>query len=132
MARGQASSTAVIVDDIANPYLSSTGAGITGLLARRPRTALAGTRHDPVPPPRDEGVDLPGDVVVAEEIVTVHVIDPGLSAVRMPLVDIGIAATGLAMAAASDRARLVRVEGTVLLGGPTTWRGRRPGGTPTP
>ena len=63
------------------------------------------------------GVRVPDDVAVAgfDDIVTLRDTTPSLSSVRVPLVDIGIAATGLALAAPSDEPRLMHVDGTVVL-----------------
>ena len=66
---------------------------------------------------RDAGVRVPDDVAVAgfDDIVTLRDITPALSTVRVPLVDVGIAATELAIAAPADKPRLVHVTGTVVL-----------------
>lgn len=66
---------------------------------------------------RDAGVDVPQDVAVAgfDDIVTLRDVTPALTTVRVPLVDVGIAATELALAPPSDEPRLVHVDGTVVL-----------------
>jgi len=66
---------------------------------------------------RDAGVRVPDDVAMAgfDDIVTLRDITPALSTVRVPLVDVGIAATELALAAPADEPRLVHVAGTVVL-----------------
>ncbi|MBO1752471.1 LacI family DNA-binding transcriptional regulator [Actinotalea sp. BY-33] len=66
---------------------------------------------------RDLGVRVPRDVGVAgfDDIVTLRDITPALTTVRVPLVDVGIAATELALAAPATEPRLVHVEGTVVL-----------------
>jgi LacI family transcriptional regulator len=66
---------------------------------------------------RDAGVRVPDDVAVAgfDDIVTLRDITPALSTVRVPLVDIGVMATELALSAPGDEPRLVRVDGTVVL-----------------
>ena len=67
---------------------------------------------------RDAGVDIPGDVAVAgfDDIVTLRDITPALSTVRIPLVDVGVTATELALAPSSSaEPRLVHVDGTVVL-----------------
>ena len=65
----------------------------------------------------DAGVRVPDDVAVAgfDDIVNLRDITPALSTVRVPLVDVGIAATELALAASADEPRLVHVDGTVVL-----------------
>jgi len=74
-------------------------------------------------------VRVPEDVAVAgfDDIVTLRDITPALSSVRVPLVDIGIAATELALAAPSDEPLLVCVDGTVVLRDSTPWLGPKPG-----
>jgi LacI family transcriptional regulator len=74
---------------------------------------------------RDAGVRVPDDVAVAgfDDIVTLRDITPALSTVRVPLVDVGIAATELALAAPADEPRLVHIDGTVVLRESTPWRG---------
>ncbi|WP_182112185.1 MULTISPECIES: LacI family DNA-binding transcriptional regulator [unclassified Actinotalea] len=66
---------------------------------------------------REAGVRVPDDVAVAgfDDIVTLRDITPALSTVRVPLVDVGIAATELALAAPSAEPRLIHVGGTVVL-----------------
>lgn len=66
---------------------------------------------------RDAGVHVPQDLAVAgfDDIVTLRDITPALTTVRIPLVDVGIAATELALAAPSSEPRLVHVDGTVVL-----------------
>jgi len=66
---------------------------------------------------RDAGLQVPDDVAVAgfDDIVTLRDITPALSTVRVPLVEIGIAATELATAPPADEPRLVHVSGTVVL-----------------
>ncbi|MGW6130284.1 LacI family DNA-binding transcriptional regulator [Cellulomonas sp. NPDC055163] len=66
---------------------------------------------------RDAGLAVPRDVAVAgfDDIVTLRDVTPPLTTVRVPLVDIGVAATQLALAAPADEPRLVHVEGTVVL-----------------
>src|ERR1035438_3009962 len=56
---------------------------------------------------------------------------PSLSSVRVPLVDIVIAAIGLALAAPSDEPRLMHVDGTVVLRDSTPSLGPEPGQTNT-
>ena len=83
---------------------------------------------------REVGVRVPDDVAVAgfDDIVTLRDTTPSLSSVRVPLVDIGIAATGLALAAPSDEPRLMHVDGTVVLRDSTPSLGPEPGQTNTP
>ena len=66
---------------------------------------------------RDAGLSIPQDVAVAgfDDIVTLRDITPALSTVRVPLVDVGIAATELSLATPADEPRLVHVGGTVVL-----------------
>lgn len=73
---------------------------------------------------RDAGVRVPDDVAVAgfDDIVTLRDITPALSTVRVPLVDVGIAATNLALEAPGDEPRLVHIDGTVVLRESTPWR----------
>jgi len=77
---------------------------------------------------REVGVRVPDDVAVAGfgDIVTLRDTTPSLSSVRVPLVDIGIAATELALAAPSDEPRLLHVDGTVVLRDSTPSLGPRP------
>ncbi|GAA2724297.1 LacI family transcriptional regulator [Cellulomonas aerilata] len=66
---------------------------------------------------RDAGVRVPDDVAVAgfDDIVTLRDITPALSTVRVPLVDVGVMATELALAPESVEPRLVHVDGSVVL-----------------
>ncbi|WP_066585930.1 LacI family DNA-binding transcriptional regulator [Cellulomonas timonensis] len=66
---------------------------------------------------RDAGVDVPGELAVAgfDDIVTLRDVTPPLTTVRVPLVEVGVAATELALAPPSDEPRLVHVEATVVL-----------------
>jgi LacI family transcriptional regulator len=66
---------------------------------------------------RDAGIRVPDDVAVAgfDDILTLRDITPALSTVRVPLVDVGVAATELALAVPGDEPRLVHVVGTVVL-----------------
>ena len=66
---------------------------------------------------RDQGIRVPGDVGIAgfDDIVTLRDITPALSTVRVPLVDVGVIATELALAPSSAEPRQVNVEGTVVL-----------------
>lgn len=75
---------------------------------------------------RTLGVRVPEDVAVAgfDDIVTLRDITPALTTVRIPLVDVGIAATELALAAPSAEPRLVHVEGSVVLRESTPPRSR--------
>jgi LacI family transcriptional regulator len=74
---------------------------------------------------RDLGVTVPVDVAVAgfDDIVTLRDITPALSTVRVPLVDVGVMATELALAPESAEPRLVHVDGTVVLRESTPGRG---------
>lgn len=66
---------------------------------------------------RDAGVRVPDDVAVAgfDDIATLRDITPALTTVRLPLEEIGVAATELALAPPAAEPRLVEVEGTVAL-----------------
>lgn len=66
---------------------------------------------------RDGGVRVPDDVAIAgfDDIVTLRDVTPSLSTVRVPLVEVGITATELAISAQTDSPRLVHVAGTVVL-----------------
>ncbi|HEY8720349.1 LacI family DNA-binding transcriptional regulator [Pengzhenrongella sp.] len=74
---------------------------------------------------RDAGIRVPDDVAVAgfDDIVTLRDVTPALSTVRVPLVDVGIAATELALSAPSSEPRLVHVPGAVVLRESTPRRG---------
>jgi LacI family transcriptional regulator len=74
---------------------------------------------------RDLGVQVPADVAVAgfDDIVTLRDITPALSTVRVPLVDVGVIATELALSPESTEPRLVHVDGTVVLRESTPGRG---------
>ncbi|MCL3859396.1 LacI family DNA-binding transcriptional regulator [Actinotalea sp. K2] len=74
---------------------------------------------------RDRGTAVPQDVAVAgfDDIVTLRDITPALTTVRVPLIEVGIAATELALAAPGDEPRLVHVGGTVVLRESTPPRG---------
>ncbi len=68
------------------------------------------------------------DVGVAgfDDIVTLRDITPALSTVRVPLVDVGVMATELALSAESAESaepRLVHVDGSVVLRESTPGRG---------
>ncbi len=73
---------------------------------------------------RETARTVPDDIAVAgfDDIVTLRDITPPLTTVRVPLVDIGIAATELALAAPAAEPRLVHVEGTVVLRASTPGR----------
>lgn len=66
---------------------------------------------------RDAGVEVPRDVALAgfDDISTLRDVVPPLTTVRIPLVDIGIAATELALAEPSDEPRLTHVPTQVVL-----------------
>lgn len=66
---------------------------------------------------RAAGVRVPEDVAVAgfDDIVTLRDVTPALTTVRVPLVEIGVAATELALSEPADEPRLVRVDGSVVL-----------------
>lgn len=66
---------------------------------------------------RDLARSVPHDVGVAgfDDITTLRDVTPALTTVRIPLVDVGIAATELALARPADEPRLVHVEGSVVL-----------------
>jgi len=66
---------------------------------------------------RETGLEVPRDLAVAgfDDISTLRDVTPQLTTVRVPLVDIGIAATELALADPSDEPRLVHVDGVVVL-----------------
>ncbi|WP_372419879.1 substrate-binding domain-containing protein [Actinotalea solisilvae] len=74
---------------------------------------------------RELGRRVPGDVAVAgfDDITTLRDITPALTTVRIPLVDVGIAAAELSLAAPSSEPRLVHVGGTVVLRESTPPRG---------
>jgi LacI family transcriptional regulator len=74
---------------------------------------------------RDAGVRVPDDVAVAgfDDIVTLRDITPALSTVRVPLVDVGIMATELALSPEAAEPRLVHVDGSVVLRESTPRRG---------
>lgn len=73
---------------------------------------------------REAGVRVPEDIAVAgfDDIVTLRDVTPALTTVRVPLVEIGIAATELATAAPSDEPQLIHMFGTVILRESTTRR----------
>jgi LacI family transcriptional regulator len=73
---------------------------------------------------REAGVRVPEDIAVAgfDDIVTLRDVTPALTTVRVPLVEIGIAATELAIAAPSDEPQLIHMFGTVILRESTTRR----------
>lgn len=66
---------------------------------------------------RDLGVSVPNTVGVAgfDDIVNLRDITPALTTVRVPLVEAGITATKLALAAPTGERRLTHVETTVVL-----------------
>ena len=66
---------------------------------------------------REAGIRVPEDVALAgfDDISTLRDVVPALTTVRIPLVDIGIAATELALADASDEPRLTHVPTQVVL-----------------
>jgi LacI family transcriptional regulator len=68
---------------------------------------------------------VPDDVAVAgfDDIVTLRDITPALSTVRVPLVDVGIMATELALSPEAAEPRLVHVDGSVVLRESTPRRG---------
>jgi LacI family transcriptional regulator len=73
---------------------------------------------------REAGLRVPEDIAVAgfDDIVTLRDVTPALTTVRIPLVDIGIAATELAIAAPSEEPQLIHTFGTVVLRESTTRR----------
>lgn len=74
---------------------------------------------------RELGRRVPNDVAVAgfDDITTLRDITPALTTVRIPLVDVGIAATELSLAAPSSEPRLVHIGGSVVLRESTPPRG---------
>ena len=66
---------------------------------------------------REAGVRVPDDIALAgfDDISTLRDVVPALTTVRIPLVDVGIAATELALADASDEPRLTHVPTQVVL-----------------
>ena len=66
---------------------------------------------------REAGVRVPQDVALAgfDDISTLRDVVPALTTVRIPLVDVGIAATELALADAADEPRLTHVPTQVVL-----------------
>ncbi len=66
---------------------------------------------------RDHGLRVPDDVAVAgfADIPTLRDVVPGLTTVHIPLVEMGVAATRLALSEPSDEPRLLRVAADVVL-----------------
>ncbi len=96
--------------------------GMTRLLAERRDVDVVFAVNDvmavgAIAAARDAGVRVPDDVAVAgfDDIVTLRDITPALSTVRVPLVDIGVMATELALTPEAPEPRLVHVDGTVVL-----------------
>lgn len=66
---------------------------------------------------RDAGLRVGEDIGIAgfDDIVTLRDVTPALTTVHVPLHDIGVSATELALSAADDEPRQVRVSGSVVL-----------------
>ena len=66
---------------------------------------------------REAGVVVPDDISVAgfDDIATLRDISPSLTTVRLPLSSMGEQALGLALSGPSERPRIVRVRGNVVL-----------------
>ncbi|ROS31789.1 LacI family DNA-binding transcriptional regulator [Cellulomonas sp. PhB150] len=66
---------------------------------------------------RDAGLDVPRDVAVAgfDDIATLRDVVPGLTTVRIPLEDVGVMATELALGEAADEPRALPVPTEVVL-----------------
>ena len=66
---------------------------------------------------REAGLVVPADIAIAgfDDIAALRDVTPGMTTVRLPLVDIGIAATELALAAPAAEPRFVHIEPTVVL-----------------
>jgi LacI family transcriptional regulator len=97
-------------------------AGMRHLLRTGPRVDLVFAVNDvmaigAIAAARDGGVHVPQDLAVAgfDDIVTLRDITPALSTVHIPLVNIGIAATELALAPPTDQPRIIHINGTVTL-----------------
>lgn len=96
--------------------------GMTRLLKEGPEVEVVFAVNDvmavgAIAAARDLGRSVPHDVGVAgfDDITTLRDVTPALTTVRIPLVDVGIAATELALARPADEPRLVHVEGSVVL-----------------
>lgn len=66
---------------------------------------------------RDLGTRVPDDIAVAgfDDILALRDITPALTTVRIPLIEVGITATELALESPTEEPRLVHVGGTVVL-----------------
>lgn len=66
---------------------------------------------------RDHGLRLPRDMALAgfDDIATLRDLDPGLTTVRLPLEDVGVAALELAVTADGSEPRLRRIKGEVVV-----------------
>lgn len=98
-------------------------AGVTRLLTEAPEVEVVLAVNDvmavgAMAAARDLGRRVPRDIGVAGfgGIPTLRDVTPALTTVRIPLVDVGVAATELALDRTAERPRLVHVEGAVVLG----------------
>lgn len=97
-------------------------AGMTRLLTEGPEVDVVLAVNDvmavgALAAAHDLGRRVPDDVAVAgfDGIPTLRDVTPALTTVRIPLVDVGVAATELALAAPADEPRLVHVGTDVVL-----------------
>jgi LacI family transcriptional regulator len=104
--------------------------GMTELLARNVDVELVFAVNDvmavgAMAAARELGVRVPDQLAVAgfDDIVALRDITPALTTVHVPLVEVGIAATELALSPPEARPRVVDVEGSVVLRESTPPRG---------
>lgn len=97
-------------------------AGMSELLARDPDVELVFAVNDvmavgAMAAVRDAGREIGTDVAVAgfDDIVTLRDVSPGLTTVRLPLVDLGAQAIELALAQPAGEPTVVVVDGEVVL-----------------
>jgi len=79
---------------------------------------------------RDRGLEPPGGIAIAgfDDIPALRDVTPALTTVRLPLEELGVSAVDMVLQPPSDKPRLRRVQGDVVLRASTPPPGKRPAG----